>query len=1023
MPELKGIPTRSDQFGNEICDRARRPTRRVARTVRAGTVHRTRQREPLQALALIWRFERAEDTATATMMKLCISNKILKHRAAVCACGWLLTGTALAGTAPAPSIAQLGQVLVEAQQPLAPGLKTHAPAKVLTATTLHNLGIENLGQALRLVPIFGSSNGLGTGRTNKFTNGGEQSADLFDLTNSRVVILVNGQRWIQGFQGDTDLSTVPVSLIQRIDVYPARGSVAYGNGAIAGVVNIITVHGFNGVMASAGTGISQGSAHWDGRRSWASVTLGHQWTSSGLMAVLSWSDQSPVSAADRSLTAGPLRGTGLTRESTITPYGRFQFVPTSGPYATSTLCPVQSDGARLCDLTASGGPGGGYRPIGSADTFNTFPYYNLIMPLKQMGLFVSGFHHFGNGITAKASIFVGRRTASQVGPPSTLTLGTSGLPISVSANQPFNPFGVALEATGSNPNLLALSVRTSELGPVVFNDVSDTLRASFSLNGHIDPQSHTPWTWKIAYLFSSSRVNDHNRGRINLSNLALALASPSVCASIPTCSAVNLFTGPSGMSAQMSAFISLAEQNHIANSLQTLTVTISQERLAELPAGPVAFDLGYQHLARHGDFAPDSAASQGIDSAAPLLSVPSYIGGYGGNAIWSQMIVPLIGAHHPVTLGTGVRVYDYSDTGLGHVADVTLNFRPTRQLSLQAGWTEGFRNPNLRELGQAMPGAATTVSDPCSNYTAAGVDPAVAAACAASGVPRTYVQTNSQTQVLKTGNPALQPERSENTWLSARWTPRDVPRLSVDISYYRISIRNAILRRSAQQTLTDCYQIDNTAECAGIHRAPSGQLTVISTPTLNGQRILTSWLTGGLRYGWRSPIGAFAIRTDIAWVRRYSVTTPTATGVRVENLAGVELGSGSPSGIPSWTGTATVAWNRGSWNAGWQLDAIGPMSEACSDRYDGTSSSYTALGLCSEPNLSNPNLSRNRLGTTIYHDVYLGYRFSKKLSLTAGIDNVLGTEPPVSVLQTLHYDPSIYPAPGRTVYARVKLKM
>ena len=242
-----------------------------------------------------------------------------------------------------PAAAQIGPVLIEARQPPVLGLQTHAPVKVLTATALHNLGVQNLGQALRLMPLFGSSNGLGTGKTSKFTNGGEQSADLFDLTNSRVVILVNGQRWIQGFQGDTDLSTFPVALIQKIEVYPARGSVAYGDGAIAGVVNVITVPSFNGVMTSAGTGMSHGNGHWDGQRTWASLALGRRDTSSGLMALLSWSDQSGVSSAARKLTGAPLAGTGTTRESPITPYGQFTFVPTGGPYANSNLCPLQSN--------------------------------------------------------------------------------------------------------------------------------------------------------------------------------------------------------------------------------------------------------------------------------------------------------------------------------------------------------------------------------------------------------------------------------------------------------------------------------------------------------------------------------------------------------------------------------------------------------------------------------------------------------------------------------------------------------
>lgn len=928
--------------------------------------------------------------------------------------GCLIAGAAIASPVKSNTKVQLGQIVVEAPRPPVLSLSGHSPLKVLTSTELRNRGVHTLGEAMRLIPIFGSAAGLGTGTTDKFTNGGEQNADLFDLTKSRVLILVNGQRWIQGFEGDTDLSTFPVSLIQRIEVYPARGAVAYGDGAISGVVNIVTVDAFNGGLVSAGTGASHGNGHWDGQRSWASLAVGQRSKSSGLMAVLSWSRQDAISAADRNLTSGPLPGTGVTRESPITPYGQFEFVPTSGPYSNSSLCSVQPDGSRLCNLTSSAS---GYRPITPGDVFNTYSYNNLIMPLEQWGLYASGFRDLGNGIKARASVFAGRRTASQVGAPTTLTLGTTGIPISVSANQPYNPFGLALNATGSNANLIALSRRMTELGPVVFNDTSDTYRATFSLDGRIDREAKSPWQWHMSYLWSSSQVDNANQGRVNLNHLALALGDPTVCAAVATCTPLNIFGGSGSVTRAMRAFINLPEHNRIANKMQIWDATLSQEDLASLPAGPVALGFGYQHFARDGVFVPDPAASQGTDSAVPLLHLPSYGGGYNGNALWSQGVVSLIGGSHALTLGAGLRFYNYSDTGSGHIGETTLNFNATQTLSLQAGWAQGFRTPNLRELGQAIPGNAETVNDPCSNYTASGVNPAIATACAAAGVPTSYVQTNPQAQILKIGNRNLQPERNQNTWLSARWVPKSVRGLSVNLAYYRITINNAVNRLSANQTLIDCYKLGNPLSCSGIYRAPNGQLTVVSRQTINGQSVFTDWLTGGAQYEWTTSQGEFTFRTDLAWTHRYIVTTATATGGKADNQAGTELGPGEPSGIPRWSGSSSLDWNYGAWSAGWQVRAIGPMTEACSDQFDGTSSSYTALGLCSQPNMANPGLSRNHMGTTVYHDLYFGYQFSHSLSVTAGLNNIFDKQPPISISQPLHYDPAIYPAPGRTLYA------
>ena len=61
-----------------------------------------------------------------------------------------------------------------------------------------------------------------------------------DTATSNVLIMVDGVRLNELDLSGADLSTVPLSQIERIEVVRGGGSVMYGDGAVAGVVNIIT---------------------------------------------------------------------------------------------------------------------------------------------------------------------------------------------------------------------------------------------------------------------------------------------------------------------------------------------------------------------------------------------------------------------------------------------------------------------------------------------------------------------------------------------------------------------------------------------------------------------------------------------------------------------------------------------------------------------------------------------------------------------------------------------------------------
>ena len=93
---------------------------------------------------------------------------------------------------------------------------------------------------------------------------GQKSSLFIRGTESRhVLVLIDGIRLNQaGISGSSDLSQIPISLVQRIEYIRGARSAVYGSDAVGGVVNIITTREKNGTTLTAGVG-SNGYQSYD----------------------------------------------------------------------------------------------------------------------------------------------------------------------------------------------------------------------------------------------------------------------------------------------------------------------------------------------------------------------------------------------------------------------------------------------------------------------------------------------------------------------------------------------------------------------------------------------------------------------------------------------------------------------------------------------------------------------------------------------------------------------------------------
>lgn len=130
-----------------------------------------------------------------------------------------------------------------------------APSTVVTREQIDRWQSKTLVDVMRRLPGVDIAQNGGMGQTSSMFIRGTNS--------SHVLILIDGIRLNQaGISGSSDLSQIPLSLVQKIEYIRGPSSAVYGSDAIGGVVNIITTRNKLGTTVTAGVG-SNGYQSYD----------------------------------------------------------------------------------------------------------------------------------------------------------------------------------------------------------------------------------------------------------------------------------------------------------------------------------------------------------------------------------------------------------------------------------------------------------------------------------------------------------------------------------------------------------------------------------------------------------------------------------------------------------------------------------------------------------------------------------------------------------------------------------------
>ena len=935
---------------------------------------------------------------------------------------------ALASTSGLSQEAALEEVIITGSRIRQNPLEERLPVLSVTQADYEASGSTSIADYIQKLPIAGSainrtnnsSGNLGYPPDGGGIGAGAAEMDLRYLASKRVLVLVDGRRWVKGSSGSgvsgaVDLNSIPASAIKSIEILQDGASAIYGSDAIGGVLNIITADDYDTFKI---TGYTGQYGEGDGETSEFDMRMGGNGERGRALVSMNYVNQKEVNTADRSTSEFPLPGFPFGISSG-TPAGRFVFFdPAVGDFVSvtpETTNPVYTPG---------NGAGDDFHDFALEDRFNYQPYNHLVTPNERFNVFAKGEYDISDNFRFVGLASFNNRKSQGRAAPVPLFFGADGgsTPYMVNffmpANHPYNPFGIDLDGSGQTTgtaNAPFFTKRPTEAGPRIFNQDVDTWYLSGGFEGDFELAGRTMY-WDVTGIRSENNAKQTKLNQFNARMLNVGMGDPAVCALTPGCVPIDIF-GEGSLTREMLDFVTYTGVDTSSQKLVDVTANLSGD-LFDLPAGAVGFAIGYEHREEDGNFIPDPVVANGETADVPTQPTA---GGYDVDEVYGEVIVPILKdrvAFDSLSLSAAARVSDSSlfDSETG--SKFSVNWGPTENLMLRVSYAEGFRAPNIGELYNLGSRFDSGITDPCNT----DVNPVQPANCAALGVPDDYVQLNPQVSVDTGGNRDLQPETSETLTAGFTWQiplSGSFERLLVEANYYDIDIEGAIQAPDAQDTLDACIATLDPIFCNQVNRRPSGTITSIEGTLNNIGGIETSGVDVNLDLALgESGAGSFRFQLMASFLMDYDeLFANSAGGFDRVDRTGQELGSPT-RGFVEEKATLNTFWELGDFSAVLSLRYLSALTEQCV----GLVADFGQTAFCSDP----VGLT-NKLDSQLYTDVQFGWApeelFGGGWKFAVGVQNLTDEEPPICFSCDLNsLDGTLYPIAGQFWYLRASFQ-
>ncbi len=916
---------------------------------------------------------------------------------------------------------ELDRIMVTGSRIRQVDVETAAPVQAITREDIEKQGFRSVADILQNVTSAGSP---ALSRSTVLAGGESSGGAYIDLRNlgpNRTLILINGKRLGIDTSGLQDVSSIPASAIERVEVLKDGASSTYGSDAIAGVINLITRSNFDGLQANAYYGqYGQG----DGQTQTVDMMFGITGDRGSLTVTAERHEEEAVWAKDRWFSSHSK--TDRHPELGWTTVGQWGSLQYRGPDCNAA-------GGRNCSYSLDRGADpydiGNFHPQDgtpiTGDVSNTNQQMHLIYPLERTSVFVDGQYDISDKVRFSTQIAYNDRFSSRTVAGYPMQSAAFGVPMSVDSY--YNPLGS--HHGHATPQAVEWTRRGWEFPRASTSELT-TYRFFAGLDGSFEVGNRY-FDWDVGYLHSENRLVQRSSGDFHLGNLANAVG-PSfldpvsgrvVCgtpdAIIDGCVPFNPFipfgrTGDGGLSGNQALLDYLFPEYHDTGLTKTDNYFANiSGKLFTLPAGDLLFAAGLEHRKEEGGYTPDVLTQTGGTSGN--AGGPTY-GGYAVDEAYVELQVPIL-ADLPgarlLEVAVASRYSDFDTFGDTNNGKFSLRWKPVDSLLVRGTWAEGFRAPTISDLYASGSQTYTTgYHDPCDTVYGASRDSAtVRARCAADiadadsyrqlragFVPTTSFSDQTPVPFVAGSNPNLLPETSRSKTLGVVWSPGFAKGLGLAVDWWTIRIDNTIVADSPNQILTDCYVEGATSRCAMFERDPVlGIVNKLEYGNRNAGFVETEGFDFDLNYRLDTDrFGKFSASWLTTYVSYNVFRSSNDSTLAVSPSNGISSGAGGANfRIRS---NLNLAWDWDDFGVSWSARYYHGTKETCLDADEFPEE-------CNSPDERAPwyegSRDYNYLGSTTFHDVQFRYDAPWNATVALGINNVFEK-----------YGPAMYTAPN-----------